>query len=109
MDRGIWSIPSVYRVEFDAEPVGLQHHGRHHFDRHLFAVHLFHSAENGLKRITNTLGSADTQLQERTQRRIPSDITGLPHDPFGDLNLFLGYVMAIIAIAMLAYTLRPSP
>ena len=105
MGRRIRSLPGVDRTEFDGKPVGLQRHGDHYFDRHLFAVHLFHSAENGLKRITNTLGSADTQLQERTQRRIPSDITGLPHDPFGDLNLLLGYVIAIIAIAMLAYTL----
>jgi uncharacterized protein len=42
------------------------------------------------------------------QRRIPSDMTGLPHDPFADLNNLLGYAIAILAIAMLAYTFFPA-
>lgn len=41
--------------------------------------------------------------------RIPSDMTELPHDPFGLLNRLLGYVIAILAIAMLLYTIRLLP
>jgi len=42
------------------------------------------------------------------QRRIPSDITELSYDPFGNLNLLLGYAICIIAIAMLAHTFFPE-
>jgi len=31
-----------------------------------------------------------------------------PHDPFGPLNTFLGYVIAVAAIAMLAYAISPA-
>ena len=41
--------------------------------------------------------------------RIPSDMTELPHDPSGRLNRFLGYVIAIVAIAMLVHAIRPQP
>jgi hypothetical protein len=41
--------------------------------------------------------------------RIPSDMTELPHDPFGRLNRLLGYVIAIVAIAMLVHAIRPQP
>src|SRR6266536_49949 len=64
MGRRIRSLPGVDRTEFDGKPVGLQRPGDHHFDRRLFVVHLFHSTENSLKRIRNTVGSADTGRPE---------------------------------------------
>jgi uncharacterized membrane protein YfcA len=42
------------------------------------------------------------------RHRFASEMTGLPHDRFGGLNRLLGYVVAIIAIAMLAYTFSPA-
>ena len=39
--------------------------------------------------------------------RIPSDMTELPRDPFGPLGSLLGYVIAILAIAILVYTVSP--
>jgi uncharacterized protein len=39
--------------------------------------------------------------------RIPSDVTELPRDPFGPLGSLLGYVIAILAIAILVYTVSP--
>jgi hypothetical protein len=41
--------------------------------------------------------------------RVPSDKTELPHDPSDLLNRLLGYVIAIVAIAMLVQTIRPQP
>jgi hypothetical protein len=41
--------------------------------------------------------------------RIPSDMTELPHDPFDRLNRLFGYVIAIVAIAMLIRAIRPEP
>ena len=41
--------------------------------------------------------------------RIPSDMTELPHDPFGRLTRLLGYVIAIVAIAMLVHAIRLEP
>jgi hypothetical protein len=41
--------------------------------------------------------------------RIPSDTTEIPHHPFGRLNRLLGYVIAIVAIAMLVDAIRPQP
>lgn len=41
------------------------------------------------------------------QDRIPSNMTEPPHDPFGPLNLLLGYVITIVAVAMLLYTVSP--
>jgi len=41
--------------------------------------------------------------------RIPSDMTEPPHDLFGRLNRLLGYVIAIVAIAMLVHAIRPQP
>ncbi len=43
------------------------------------------------------------------QDRIPSDMTEPPHDPFGLLNRLLGYVIAIVAIAMLVHAIRLLP
>src|ERR1700738_1873140 len=39
--------------------------------------------------------------------RIPSDVTELPRDPFGPLGSLLGYGIAILAIAILVYTVPP--
>jgi uncharacterized protein len=41
--------------------------------------------------------------------RTPSDMAELPHDPFGRLNRLFGYVIAIVAIAMLVHAIRPQP
>jgi len=41
--------------------------------------------------------------------RIASDTTELAIDPFGRFNRLLGYVIAIIAIAMLLHAIRPPP
>jgi uncharacterized membrane protein YfcA len=41
--------------------------------------------------------------------RIPSGMTELPVDPFGRLNHLLGYVIAIVALAMLVHAIRPPP
>jgi hypothetical protein len=41
--------------------------------------------------------------------RVPSDITELPHDQFARLNHLLGYVFAIVALAMLVHAIRPQP
>jgi hypothetical protein len=35
-------------------------------------------------------------------------MTETPGDPFGPLNTFLGYVIAILAIAMLVYAISPA-
>jgi len=43
------------------------------------------------------------------QDRIPSDMTEPPHDPFSLLNRLLGYVIAIVAIAMLVHAIRLLP
>ena len=39
----------------------------------------------------------------------PSGPHDLPHDPFGRLNRLLGYIIAIVAIAMLVHAIRPQP
>jgi len=54
------------------------------------------------------MGSADTQRQERAPASHSFGHNRTSHDPFGDLNLLLGYAIAIIAIAMLAYTFLPE-
>jgi len=48
------------------------------------------------KAITNRVRAADALAIQGTG--------AAPHDPFGSLNTFLGYVIAIAAIAMLVYT-----
>jgi uncharacterized protein len=40
--------------------------------------------------------------------RIASEMTGPPHDPFAPLDTLLGYVIAILAIAMLVFAVLPS-
>jgi uncharacterized membrane protein YfcA len=45
--------------------------------------------------------------QGRQHDRIPSDRTESPLAPSERLNLLLGYVIAIVAIAMLVHTIRP--
>jgi uncharacterized protein len=39
---------------------------------------------------------------------VASDMTETPRDPFGPVNTFLGYVIAILAIAMLVYAISPA-
>ncbi len=39
--------------------------------------------------------------------RVASDMTGPPRDPFAALNTLLGYVVAILAIAMLVFAVLP--
>jgi hypothetical protein len=46
-------------------------------------------------------------IQGRPYSNIASYVTD-PHDLFGPLNIFLGYLIAIAAIAMLAYTVSPA-
>jgi hypothetical protein len=41
--------------------------------------------------------------------RIPWDMTELRLGPFGRLNRWLGYVIAIVAIVMLVHVIRPQP
>jgi uncharacterized membrane protein YfcA len=40
--------------------------------------------------------------------RIPSDMTELPFDPLGPLGLLLGYIITILAVGMLLYTVSPA-
>src|ERR1700746_4057798 len=110
MGRRVRPLPGVDRAGLDGKPVGLQRHGGHHFDRRLFVVHLFHSTENGLKRISYIVGSADTWPPEWPARShsFGHDITS-SRSLFGRLNRLLGYVIAIVAIAMLLHAIRPQP
>ncbi len=74
-----------------------------------YLLYLFFTVQKAASMRWQTLWAPQTPSDKSgPQRRIPSDITGLPHDPFGDLNLLLGYAIAIIAIAMLAYTFLPE-
>jgi hypothetical protein len=41
--------------------------------------------------------------------RIRSDMAEPPREPFGPLGRLLGYVIAILGIAMLVYAIRPPP
>src|SRR6266850_178388 len=74
-----------------------------------YLLYLFFTVQKAASMRSQTLWAPQTPIDKSgPQRRIPSDITGLPHDPFGDLNLLLGYAIAIIAVAMLAYTFLPD-
>src|SRR5258707_1312050 len=74
-----------------------------------YLLYLFFTVQKAASMRWQTLWAPQTPSDKSgPQRRIPSDITGLPHDPFGDLNFLLGYAIAIIAIAMLAYTFLPE-
>jgi uncharacterized protein len=71
-----------------------------------YLLYVFFTAKNAASMRSQTRSAPQTPSDRSGPlRRIPSDI---PHDPFGDLNLLLGYVIAIAAIGMLAYTFFPA-
>jgi hypothetical protein len=74
-----------------------------------YLLYLFFTVQKAASMRSQTLWAPQTHSDKgNPQRRILSDIAGLPYDRFGDLNLWLGYAITIIAIAMLAHTLFPQ-
>jgi uncharacterized protein len=71
-----------------------------------YLLYVFFTAKNAASMQSQTLRAPQTPgNRSGPPRRIPSDI---PHDPFGNFNLLLGYVIAIAAIGMLVYTFSPA-
>ena len=62
----------------------------------------------GLQRSQTVWTPLRPRGRSESHGRIPSDMTELPTDPFGPLGRLLGYVIAIAAVAMLAYTVLPG-
>jgi hypothetical protein len=74
-----------------------------------YLLYIFFTVQKTASNESRTLWAPLT-LRDRSDPhdRIPSDMTELPHDPFGRLNRLLGYVIAIVAIAMLVNAIRPQ-
>ena len=68
----------------------------------VYLLYIFFTARSTRVRAADTLA-----IQGRPYSNIPSYVTD-PRDLFGPLNIFLGYVIAIAAIAMLAYAVSPA-
>jgi len=62
----------------------------------------------GLQRSQTVWTPPRPRDRSESHGRIPSNMTELPTDPFGPLGRLLGYVIAIAAVAMLAYTVLPG-
>ena len=79
--------------------------------------HSLRGSENGRREARkNTSGvvPAKAGIQRKEHEKVPwisacAGMTELPVDPFGRLNHLLGYVIAIVALAMLVHAIRPPP
>jgi len=66
----------------------------------LYLLYIFFTRRRQTPRTPVTAGD-----QSRTQSRIAADVAS---EPFGPLNRLLGYVIVVLAVAMLAYTISPT-
>src|SRR5262252_2657787 len=69
-----------------------------------YLLYIFFARRAALRRSQRTLLTPGAP--SGSDYRIASDITEPPRDPFAPLNTLLGYVVAILAIAMVVFTVR---
>src|SRR4029077_18640214 len=71
-----------------------------------YLLYIFFTRRASSRRSQTTL--LTPSAPSRPGSRIASYMTEPPHDPFAALNTLLGYVIAILAIAMLVFAVLPS-
>jgi uncharacterized membrane protein YfcA len=76
----------------------------------IYLLYIFFTVQQAASRRSQRLWAPGTPGDRSGPHdRIRSDMAEPPRDPFGPLGRLLGYVIAILGIAMLVYAIRPPP